>query len=124
MLASRCCDKRIPGWLRDGGRPSDVVLCSIIVYELHHGAERSSDPVKEHAKLDLFLRQFASLAFNDACAERCARIRRQLELSGMPIGPHDLLIAAIAQEHDLTLVTHNTREFSRIPGLRIEDWQL
>jgi tRNA(fMet)-specific endonuclease VapC len=91
-------------------RASDIVLCSIVVYELRHGAERSSHPAKEHAKLDLFLQQFASLAFDDACAARCAGIRRELERSGTPIGPHDLQIAAVAQEHDLTLVTHNTRE--------------
>ena len=105
-------------------KANDIVLCSIVVYELRHGAERSTNPAKEHAKLDLFLRQFASLAFDDACAVRCARIRRELERGGVPIGAHDLLIAAIAMEHDLTLITHNTREFGRVIGLRILDWEL
>ena len=53
-----------------------------------------------------------------------ARIRRELERGGTPIGPHDLQIAAVAMEHGLMLVTHNTREFSRIPELRLEDWEV
>ena len=92
----------------------DIVLCSIVVYELRHGAERSSDPAREHGKLDLFLAPFASLPFDDNSARQCAEIRRGLERSGAVIGPHDLQIAAIALQHGLTLVTHNTAEFSRI----------
>jgi tRNA(fMet)-specific endonuclease VapC len=102
---------------------SEVVLCSVVVYELRHGAERSSNPVCEHGKLDEFLAPFVSLPFDDACARRCAAIRRELERSGSIIGPHDLQIAATALHHDLTLVTHNTREFSRIPGLSLDDWE-
>ncbi len=100
---------------------SDVVLCSVVVYELRYGAERSSDPPREHAKLDLFFNPFISLPFDDLCARRCAEIRRQLERSGNVISPHDLQIAAIALQHGLTLVTHNTQEFSRISGLNLED---
>jgi tRNA(fMet)-specific endonuclease VapC len=104
-------------------KASDVVLCSVVVYELRHGAERSSDPIREHAKLDAFLAPFVSQPFEDPSARKCAEIRRQLERSGTVIGPHDLQIAAIALQHGLTLVTHNTREFSRIPGLKLEDWE-
>jgi len=70
----------------------------------------------------LFLR-FASLPFDDACADTYGRIRADLAARGQPIGPNDLLIAAIALTHDVTLVTHNTAEFSRVAGLRLEDWQ-
>jgi tRNA(fMet)-specific endonuclease VapC len=101
---------------------SEVVLCSVVVYELRHGAERCSDPVREHAKLDVFLAPFASLPFDDSCARKCAEIRHALERIGMMIGPHDLQIA-IALHHGLILVTHNSREFSRIPELRLEDWE-
>ena len=104
-------------------KASDVVLCSVVVYELRHGAQRSSDPAREHAKLDTFLAFFASLPFDDLCARRCAEIRHELERSGTIIGPHDLQIAAIAACHGLTLVTHNTREFTRIPELKVEDWE-
>jgi hypothetical protein len=73
------------------------VLCAIVVYELRHGAESSSDPRREHAKLDTFLAPFSSLPFDDACAVKCAEIRRALERNGKLIGPHDLQIAAVAQ---------------------------
>ena len=105
-------------------KASEIVLCSVVVYELRHGAERSSAPILEHAKLDAFLSPFASLPFDDACARRGARLRRELELGGALIGPHDLQIAAIALQHQLTLVTHNTREFGRVPGLKLEDWEI
>lgn len=104
-------------------KAADVVLCSVVVYELRYGAERSSDPVREHARLDVFLSPFASLPFDDQSARLCAEIRSQLERDGRVFGPHDLQIAAIALQHGLTLVTHNTREFSRIAGLKLDDWE-
>jgi tRNA(fMet)-specific endonuclease VapC len=104
-------------------RATDIVLCSIVVYELRHGSERSSDPAREHSRLDYFLSPFTSLPFDDLCARRCAEIRGALERSGKVIGPHDLQIGAIALQHDLTLVTHNTNEFSRIAGLKLDDWE-
>lgn len=102
---------------------TDIVLCSITVYEIRYGAQRSSNPAAEHAKLDLFLSPFISLPFDDHCARRCAEVRAELEASGQVIGPHDLQIAAIALQHRLTLVTHNSREFSRIAGLKLDDWE-
>jgi tRNA(fMet)-specific endonuclease VapC len=54
---------------------------------------------------------------------QCAEIRRVLERKGETIGPHDLQIAAVALRRDLTLVTHNTREFLRVPALRLEEWE-
>jgi tRNA(fMet)-specific endonuclease VapC len=51
---------------------TDIVLCSIVVYELRHGAESSCDPAREHAKLDVFVAPFSSLPFDDACAVKCA----------------------------------------------------
>jgi tRNA(fMet)-specific endonuclease VapC len=102
---------------------SDIVLCSITVYELRYGAQRSSNPTGEHAKLDLFLSPFTSLPFDDQCARRCAELRADLEANGNVIGPYDLQIAAVALQHRLTLVTHNSREFSRIAGLSIDDWE-
>lgn len=103
---------------------SDMVLCSVVIYELRHGAERSPVPAAEHARLDLFVRPFYSLPFDDHCARKSAEIRFALERTGKPIGPHDLQIAAIALVHGLTLITHNTREFQRISGLKLTDWEL
>ena len=104
-------------------KASDMMLCSVVIYELRHGAERSSNPTGEHSKLDAFLAPFASLPFDDTSARKCAAIRRELERSGSVIGPHDLQIAAIALQHGLTLVTRNTGEFSRVTGLRLDDWE-
>lgn len=65
----------------------------------------------------------ASLPFDDAAAEICGEIRASLARQGTPIGPHDVQIAAIAIARGLILISHNTREFSRVDGLRLEDWQ-
>jgi tRNA(fMet)-specific endonuclease VapC len=71
-------------------KASDMAMCSVVVYELRHGAERSSNPAAEHAKLDAFLAPLLSLPFDDAAARKCAEIRRELERRGTIIGPHDL----------------------------------
>src|SRR5688500_16977842 len=102
---------------------ADITLCSIVVYELRHGAESSADPPHGGSKLGMFLAPSLSPACGDACAAECAEIRRALERNGEVIGPHDLQIAAVALHHNLTLVTHNTREFGRIPSLRLDDWE-
>jgi predicted nucleic acid-binding protein len=60
-------------------KATDIALCSIVVYELRHGAERSSDPARELSKLDVFLRPFISLPFDDQGARRCAEVRAELE---------------------------------------------
>jgi len=65
---------------------TDIVLCSVVVYELRHGAKSNTDPRPEHAKLDVFLSPFSSRPFDDACAVKCAEIRRALERKGETIG--------------------------------------
>lgn len=66
---------------------------------------------------------YASVPFDDAAAMDSGQLRAELASSGQIIGPYDLLIAAIARTQSLTLVTHNTAEFSRVKRLTIEDWQ-
>jgi tRNA(fMet)-specific endonuclease VapC len=94
------------------------------VAELHYGAQRSASPAKNLSLLARFLPLFTSLAFDDPAAEIYGQLRSQLESTGNLIGPHDTQIAAIALLHRMTLVTHNVAEFSRVPGLTIEDWQV
>jgi tRNA(fMet)-specific endonuclease VapC len=86
---------------------------------------RSVMPI-QHAQTQLasFLTNFVSLPLDDHAAEIAATIRADLAAKGTPIGPYDVLIAAIALANDLTLVTHNTREFGRVAGLKMEDWEL
>ena len=84
---------------------------------------RSNNPVKSLQIQQEFLQQFISIPFDDAAAMVYGTIRANLAKAGTPIGPNDLQIAAIALANELTLVTHNTREFSRIQGLKLEDWE-
>ena len=62
------------------------------------------------------------LPLDEPADEHYADIRAELERAGTPIGSHDLFIAAHARSRDMTLITHNMREFTRVPGLRVEDW--
>ena len=102
---------------------NEVVVCSVVKAELFYGAMKSTNPDRTLAEQKLFLSAFLSFPFDDRAAEIYGRIRAELARKGTPIGPNDLMIAAIALAHDVTLVTHNTDEFSRISGLRLEDWE-
>ncbi|AUB41900.1 mvpA, tRNA [Nostoc flagelliforme CCNUN1] len=101
----------------------EIAVCSVVKAELFYGAMRSNNPTRTLARQQEFLKLFVSLPFDDSTALVYGRIRAELLASGTPIGPNDFQIAAIALTHNLTLVTHNTREFSRVSGLAIEDWE-
>ncbi len=102
---------------------AEIVLCSVVKAELLFGAAKGDNKAKRLAQLDLFFARFVSLPFDDRAAKVYGRIRAELEKQGRPIGPNDLLIAAIAMANDLTLVTHNVREFGRVTNLQLEDWE-
>ncbi len=102
--------------------PSDILTCAIVRAELLLGALKYGNPEKRWAIVVETLAPYASLPFDDHAAEHYARIRHGLEKAGTVIGPHDMLIAAMCVAGSCTLVTSNIREFSRIPGLVIEDW--
>jgi len=101
----------------------DIVVCSVVKAELFYGAFRSNNPQRTLERQQAFLSQFISLPFQDEAALLAGRIRAKLANAGMPIGSYDLQIAAIALANNLTLVTHNIREFERVEGLQIEDWE-
>jgi tRNA(fMet)-specific endonuclease VapC len=124
------------GWLRQNqphlvqrihqAAAGDLVLCSVVIGELIYGAERSG-PHHRAANLVSVAQlrgTYASVPFDDRAAEVYGPIRADLAARGLLIGPNDLMIAAIALANSCTLVTHNTAEFSRVPGLVIEDWQV
>jgi tRNA(fMet)-specific endonuclease VapC len=104
--------------------PREIVLCSVVKAELLYGARHSQSVQSNLTTLKKFFRPFQSLPFDDRCAEEAAQIRANLAAQGKPIGPHDILIAATARAHDAVLVTHNTGEYARITGLRLEDWEV
>jgi tRNA(fMet)-specific endonuclease VapC len=103
---------------------SDLAISAVSVLELEFGAHYSNDPVPELAKVAALKTVLPILDFTEPCAVIAARIRADLARAGTPIGPYDLQIAATALAHGLTLVSHNTAEFSRVPGLSLEDWEL
>ena len=103
---------------------ADIRICSVVVAELHYGCAKSAKPAAHRATLDQLLAPVASLAFDDAAADHFVSVRRHLESLGQNIGPYDMQIAAIALANGCTLVTHNTAEFARVPGLILEDWQV
>lgn len=101
--------------------PQQIALPAVVVYELNYGLRR----VGRHSALDALARLVQTVAvldFDLEAADHAARIRTELEARGTPISQADLLIAATARRHGCTLVTHNTREFARVPELAIEDW--
>lgn len=101
----------------------DACICDVVKYELYFGAYKSSQSAKNLENLSNFFGDLASLPFDGEAAKICGQLRAMLQAAGTPIGAYDLQIAAIALTHDLTLITHNTREFSRIPELKLEDWE-
>lgn len=110
---------------RVGAHPAiDVAMCSVVAAELWHGAERSKNPIREHARVDAFIAQFVLLTFDESAARNFARIRHHIQSQGQTIGAYDYMIAAIALANNLILVTHNTGEFSRVPDLVLEDWEI
>ena len=104
-------------------KPDDVCLCAVVKAELAYGAARSPNPTRNMARIATFEAPFVSLPFDDGCVTAYGRIRAAREQVGRPIGPNDLMIAAIGVTHGLTLVTHNTREFERVVGLSLADWE-
>jgi tRNA(fMet)-specific endonuclease VapC len=103
--------------------PEEICLSSVVKAELIYGAHRSSRAANNLRLLRRFFEPFVSLPFDDHCADQYGLIRSELERAGTPIGPNDLIIAATAMTHDLILVTNNVREFGRVVGLQIEDWE-
>ncbi|HXH03491.1 MAG TPA: type II toxin-antitoxin system VapC family toxin [Candidatus Competibacteraceae bacterium] len=101
----------------------EMAICTSIVVacELRYGAAKKQSPLLS-GKVEELLNTLDVLPLSEEVDRHYADIRFQLEASGQPIGPNDLLIAAHARVLDLTLVTDNVREFSRVPELRVENW--
>jgi len=101
--------------------PDVVVTSVIVVQELFYGAFKSRLVERNLAVLEDL--KFEVLKFERDDAREAGEIRAYLRKKGTPIGPYDILIAGQAKARDLILVTHNVREFSRVPQLMIEDWE-
>lgn len=104
--------------------PDEARIPAIVEYELRYGFERLPPEVRKRSLSHLLdvLQSLQVLPFDSACAGHAARVRAALEAAGTPIGHHDLLIAATVLRHGGTLVTRNTLEFARVPGLQWLNW--
>ena len=116
-------DSRVKGRF-ESHAPHSIYLCDVVLAELYYGAFRSTRRAENLALLDRLVPTFISLPFDGAAARACGELRAALAAAGTPIGPYDLQIAAIALVHNLTVVTHNSAEFSRVPGLAWADWEM
>jgi tRNA(fMet)-specific endonuclease VapC len=99
-----------------------LCVSSVTLGELHFGVEKSARPLENHARLDALRRVLPSLPFTDEAAAHYGQLRAALERVGRPVGMHDLQIGGHARSLNLTVVTNNAREFTRMPGVRVENW--
>lgn len=99
----------------------ELRIPSIVAYEVEYGAFKTGSLRRRSLTKD-FLEAVPQIPFDDAAASETARIRIELERRGLVIGPLDLMIAGSAMSRNAILVTSNTAEFSRIKGLRLQDW--
>jgi tRNA(fMet)-specific endonuclease VapC len=102
-------------------RPGDVAVSAIVAHELFYGAFKSRRATQNVALIDAL--QFIVLEFDKEDSRQAGEIRALLASRGTPIGPYDVLIAGQAVARSMILVTHDTQEFARVPGLRLDDWQ-
>lgn len=101
-----------------------VAISSVVLFELRHGAARSASPARNQARVEAFLAgRIDVVPFTQGDAEEAGELRAELERAGTPIGAYDVLIAGQARGRSATLITHNTREFGRVAGLMLEDWE-
>ena len=116
--------KNKPDVVREAFLAHDGQMCisSITFMELIYGVERSSAPARNLAVLESFVARLEVLDYDIKGAYQTGQLRAELALAGTPIGPYDQMIAGHARSQGLILVTNNTKEFVRVPGLRLENW--
>ena len=99
-----------------------VAVSSVTTSELRYGVGKSAKQKQNSSALEKFLLPLSVLPYDDAASKQYGTLRSYLEREGKSIGAMDMMIAAHALSLDLIIVTNNTKEFSRVPGIRIEDW--
>lgn len=103
-------------------QPSDCAISKVTAYELLTGVLKCQNPVGERAKVMRLMSLVPVLPFDEAAAVRAAEVRAYLESIGKVCGPYDMLLAGHALSQGLSMATNNVGEFSRVPGLQVEDW--
>ena len=109
--------------VRLNAQPDDrIAISSISLFELEYGMGKSENRIKMDSYVLNLCKRYAVLDFDLAAARQAGGLRALLHTQGKPIGPYDVQIAGVALSKNLTIVTRNTREFSRVPGLKVENW--
>ena len=111
-------------FVQHGLKEGKIMIPAIVVAELMHGAYKSKRPDETLEETLSFLEDFSIVSFGEDEADMYGQIRANLERRGLLIGNNDMLIAATALTYNATLITNNTNEFSRIDGLKLEDWTI
>jgi tRNA(fMet)-specific endonuclease VapC len=127
MLDTNICIyvmKRYPQALREKFNSLADQLCisSITLGEMHYGAEKSARRADNLTAIEHFVARLDILPFEAKAAMHYGQVRAELERAGTPCGPHDMQIGGHARSEGLIIVTNNIREFSRMPGIRAENW--
>lgn len=127
MLDTNICIyvmKNQPEHLRHkfNGLAEQLCISSITLGELQYGAEKSTRREANATRVQQFIARLQVLSFNDRAALQYGQLRAELERAGTPCGAYDMQIGAHARSEGLTIVTNNMREFTRMPGLRSENW--
>ena len=99
-----------------------MCISTVTLMELVYGAEKSTEPYRNLKNIESFSARLDKLSYDEDAANHTGRIRAELTRLGTPIGPYDAMIAGHARSLGLTVVTANTREFERVPGLVVESW--
>ena len=102
--------------------PSEICISSVTYAKLMHGVEKSKAIEKNRLALAVLLANIDILDFDTSAAESYGKVRASLEKAGTPIGPLDMMIAGHAMALDHTVVTNNIKEFTRVDGLKLENW--
>lgn len=116
--------KNKPRSVRDAfaAHTGQMCISTVTQMELIHGAEKSADPARNLREVEGFVNRLDVLPFDSEAATHTGQIRAELGRLGRPIGPYDQMIAGHARSRGLILVSNNVREFSRVPGIRVENW--
>jgi tRNA(fMet)-specific endonuclease VapC len=123
VLINGTSDRARKNFTQASKRDTTIYLSAIVLHELRFGIANSARPGQNTKVLELFLAgEFVILPFTADHAAIAAEARLKLKRQGTPIGPYDLLIAAQGLALDATVVTADTREFSRVEGLKLIDW--
>lgn len=101
-----------------------MCISTLTLAELFYGVEKSAHPARNLAEVEGFAARLEVLDFDGHAAAHTGQIRAELARTSTPIGPYDQMIAGHARSRGLIVVTNNRREFDRVPGLRVEDWNV